>query len=50
MADKFPKIPRIPKKVREWMKRHSIADLEAAMWELDDKRAEIVAEILSIMY
>ncbi|NPA75887.1 MAG: hypothetical protein GXO25_07415 [Euryarchaeota archaeon] len=50
MADKFPNIPRMPKRVKEWMKTHSVADLEAAMWELDDKRAELAAEILSIMY
>ena len=50
MADKFPKTPRIPKRVKDWMSRHSVADLEAAMWELEDKRAEVVAEILSMMY
>lgn len=50
MADKFPKAPRIPKRVKDWMSRHSVADLEAAMWELEDKRAEVVAEILSTMY
>ncbi len=50
MADKFPRMPRIPKRVKEWMSTHSIADLEAAMWDLEDKRAEVVAEILSIMY
>ncbi len=50
MADKFPRMPRIPKRVKDWMSRHSIADLEAAMWDLEDKRAEVVAEILSIMY
>ncbi len=50
MDDKFPRRPRIPKRVKEWMSTHSIADLEAAMWELEDKRAEVVAGILSIMY
>ena len=50
MADKFPRMPRIPKRVKNWMRTHSVADLEAAMWELEDKRAEIVAGILSTMY
>ena len=50
MADKFPRMPRMPKRVKEWMRTHSVADLEAAMWELEDKRAEVVAEILSMMY
>ena len=50
MADRFPRMPRMPKKVKEWMRNHSVADLEAAMWELEDKRAEVVAEILSMMY
>ncbi len=50
MADKFPRMPRMPKRVKEWMSTHSVADLEAAMWELEDNRAEVVAGILSMMY
>ena len=41
---------KIPKRVERWLRMHTVADLEAAMWEIDDKRAEIIANILSMMY
>ena len=41
---------KIPKRVERWLRTHTIADLEAAMWEIDDKRAEVVANILSMIY
>ncbi len=41
---------KIPKRVERWLRTHTVADLEAAMWEIDDKRAEIIANILSMMY
>ncbi len=41
---------KIPKRVEEWLRTHTVADLEAAMWEIDDKRAEIIANILSMIY
>ncbi len=41
---------KIPKRVEEWLRTHTVADLEAAMWEIDDKRAEIIANILSLIY
>ena len=50
MKDKFPKIPRIPKRIENWLRNHTVEDLEAAMWELDGKKAELIAGILSIVY
>ncbi len=41
---------KIPKRVEEWLRTHTVADLEAAMWEIDDKRAEVIASILSLIY
>ncbi len=44
------RIPKMPKRVEEWMRKHSVEDLEAAMWELEGRKAELVAEILSLIY
>ena len=50
MRDKFPKIPRIPKRIENWLRNHTVEDLEAAMWEIDGKKAELIAGILSMVY
>ena len=40
----------IPKNVEKWLKEHTVEDLEAALWEVKGKEAELLAEILSIIY
>ena len=50
MKGKFPKMPKIPKRVENWLRTHAVEDLEAAMWEIDGKKAEVVAGILSLVY
>lgn len=50
MKGKFPKAPKIPKRVENWLRTHTVEDLEAAMWEIDGKKAEVVAGILSLLY
>jgi len=42
--------PRMPKNVERWLKKHTVEDLEAALWDLKGKEAEALAEILSILY
>ena len=40
----------IPKNVEKWLKEHTVEDLEAALWEMKGKEAELLAEILSAIY
>jgi len=40
----------IPKNVEKWLREHTVEDLEAALWEVKGKEAELLAEILSIIY
>ena len=44
------RIPKPSREVEAWLKSHTVEDLEAAMWEMKGKRAEMVAEILSLVY
>ena len=44
------KIPRPSKEVERWLKTHTVEDLEAALWEMKGKEAEMLAEILSMIY
>ncbi len=44
------KLPKMPKNVEKWLKEHTVEDLEAALWELKGKKAEMLAEILSMLY
>ncbi len=47
MADK---IPKMPKNVEKWLRNHTVEDLEAALWDMTGKRAEAIADILSMVY
>ncbi len=44
------KIPETSREVEAWLKSHTVEDLEAAMWEMKGRSAEMVAEILSLVY
>ncbi len=44
------KILKPSHEVEAWLKSHTVEDLEAAMWEMKGRRAEMVAEILSLVY
>ncbi|AGB03939.1 hypothetical protein AciM339_0036 [Aciduliprofundum sp. MAR08-339] len=44
------KMEKMPKNVEKWLKSHTVEDLEAALWEMKGKKAEVLAEILSILY
>ncbi len=41
---------KMPKKVERWLKSHTVEDLEAALWEMKGREAEVLAEILSMLY
>ena len=43
-------VEKMPKSVEKWLKSHTVEDLEAALWEMKGKKAEVLAEILSILY
>ncbi|MCD6275814.1 MAG: hypothetical protein J7J42_03630 [Thermoplasmata archaeon] len=44
------KIPKPSPEVEAWLKSHTVEDLEAALWEMKGKKAEMLAEILSLIY